>query len=512
MQFPPPAAGAQAGDVALVAGVFKLGDTEHRADYGTLTVAENRETPGGRRIELPVVRIRSTDPQPGEPIFLLQGGPGISNIWSSPPAWMLDHHDVVMVGYRGVDGSVSLDCPEVDAAMGAGRAPLSAENLARVGDAFRACHQRLTETGVDVDRYSMIDVIDDMEDARAALGYEVINLYGESYGTRVAYLYSLRYPDSLERSLMVGVNPPGHFIWEAEAVDRLVTRYAALWAQDPVAAARTPDLEQTIKSVLATLPRRWLVFEADPDKVRAMTFMMLYHRDTAVQVLDALVAAEERDDYSGLALLSFFFGQLSGMVNWGDNVAKAMSADYEPTRDYWTEMMPSDAVLGSPFSQMLHMLKDDAWPMEPIPEEYRRLRVSTTETLMVNGDLDISTPVRFARDELLPNLPNGSLVVVPNVGHVNDVLGLQPDAYEHLARGFFRAGAVDDSKFTVQPISFTPAEPFGAIARRLVRWAVLILAGALLLLAAVAWLSARFWRRRRGKRREREGGVAAAAS
>jgi hypothetical protein len=67
----------------------------------------------------------------------------------------------------------------------------------------------------------------------------------------------------------------------------------------------------------------------------------------------------------------------------------------------------------------------------------------------------------------------------------------QPDAYEHLARGFFRTGAVDDSKFTVQPISFTPAEPFGAIARRRVRWAVLILAGALLLLAAVAWLSAR---------------------
>ena len=135
-QFPPAAANAQPGDLALTNAIFTLDDKDFNADYATLTVPENRDAPEGRRIELPVVRIRSTAAEPAEPIFLLQGGPGVTNIWTRPPSWMLEHHDIVMVGYRGMDGSVSLACPEVGEALVSGRSPLSAEHLAQVGDAY----------------------------------------------------------------------------------------------------------------------------------------------------------------------------------------------------------------------------------------------------------------------------------------------------------------------------------------------------------------------------------------
>src|SRR4030065_747584 len=47
------------------------------------------------------------------PVFHLPGGPGGSNIAWAPPDWLLEDHDVVMVGYRGVEGTVVLSCPEV---------------------------------------------------------------------------------------------------------------------------------------------------------------------------------------------------------------------------------------------------------------------------------------------------------------------------------------------------------------------------------------------------------------
>ena len=56
-----------------------------------------------------------------------------------------------------------------------------------------------------------------MEAARAALGYDRINLLSYSYGTRVAMIYAWMYPGSIHRSAMIGVNPRGNFAWERSA-------------------------------------------------------------------------------------------------------------------------------------------------------------------------------------------------------------------------------------------------------------------------------------------------------
>ena len=61
--------------------------------------------------------IRAHSAHPGVPIFRLQGGPGITNMVFPDASRFTANHDVVLVGYRGVDGSVRLDCPEVSSAM-----------------------------------------------------------------------------------------------------------------------------------------------------------------------------------------------------------------------------------------------------------------------------------------------------------------------------------------------------------------------------------------------------------
>ncbi len=484
------------GDLVTRSDKIEIEGVVYDAEYSFLTVLEDRDRPDGLRIHLPVLRVRSRSTAPGDPVFLLEGGPGQTNVPFAPPAWILENHDAVMVGYRGIDGSVSLDCPEVGSALVIDR-PLAPEGLERIGKAFRSGYDRLIAQGVDVDRYTMLDVIEDLEVARRALGYERLQLYSESYGTRVAYLYGLRYPESVQRSLMVGVNPPGHFVWEPGAVDGLIRTYEDLWRAS--AGADAPALADLMRRVLATMPAKWLMFDIDPDKVRCMTFMMLYHRASAVQVIETYVAADG-GDHAGLALLSFFYDQMiGGAVNWGDNVSKAMSADYDPDRDYATDMNPPGGIIGSPFSQLFGFMHHDAWPMAPIPDEYRQLSKSAVPTLMVNGNLDASTPSIFAESELLPYLENGELVVLANMGHVNDVLSLQPDAFRHLASTFMADGTVDDTLFVPETIDFAPEETFGGMARRMLWLAVGVLVGALLVVAILVWVLVKLRRRRRAR-------------
>jgi hypothetical protein len=80
-------------------------------------VPENSADPGSRLIALPVTRIRARSDQRAEPIFYLEGGPGITNMDFTQASRYAQDRDVVLVGYRGVDGSVRLDCPEVTSAL-----------------------------------------------------------------------------------------------------------------------------------------------------------------------------------------------------------------------------------------------------------------------------------------------------------------------------------------------------------------------------------------------------------
>ncbi|TKJ45609.1 hypothetical protein CEE35_03390 [Candidatus Aerophobetes bacterium Ae_b3b] len=475
-------ADAKAGDLILKAGTYEIGGKSYRADYGTLVVPENRNKDDSRLIQLPVIRIHATGENPAEPVFLLVGGPGAPNVFSAerlarigfddfPKAWLLDHHDFVMVGYRGVDGSISLNLPEVAEAVQVEKNPLSSENLEKLGKAYLTAFQRLKREGVDIDGYTMVEVIDDMEAARKELGYEKINLYSPSYGSRVAYIYSLRYPDSIHRSLMVSVNPPGHFVWEPEMVDSQLRYYADLWEKDPVAVSKSPDLVKTMQNVLKTLPREWEGFRIDPGKVKITTFMQLMHRASAAQVFDAYVAAE-KGDYSGLAYLSVAYDKIiPNSSNWGERASKAVSADYDPKRDYEAETDPAGSIIGSPVSkQDWGSLEKGGWPIKPIPKEYRKLQYSDVETLLVNGSIDFATPAESAK-ELLPYLRNGKLVILAEMAHVSDLENIQPQAFQHLVERFYLEGIVDDSKFTYEPMNFTPSQTFQDIAKQFVEQA-----------------------------------------
>ena len=104
-------AGAHAGQLTLKSCTYHTEKGTDAADCGTLVVPENRADPHSRLIALPVIRIRAHSAHPGAPIFRLEGGPGKTNMKFAEASRFNANHDVVLVGYRGVDGSVRLQLP-----------------------------------------------------------------------------------------------------------------------------------------------------------------------------------------------------------------------------------------------------------------------------------------------------------------------------------------------------------------------------------------------------------------
>ena len=427
------------------------------------TVPENHTDPGGRQITLPITRLPAHTDQPGPPVFLLYGGPGLSNTWAEPPLWLQANHDLVMVGYRGVDGVPALDGAEIVDALRGQRDPLSSPNLETLRRIWANLHERLAIQGGLHPQYATLrDVVADLDAARAALGYERICLYSQGYGTRVAYLYGQHHPDRVECSVMVAPLPSGGLAWDAAHIETVLRRYADLWAQDAAARARTPDLLGTLQAVLSRLPFDWGEHYLDRDKVRVMAFLNLFHTGSAAMVFDAFVAAEQ-GDFSGMAMLWALYDQMiPEAFNWGDFACKAFSADLDPARDY--AQSPPGAILGAPLTELLFGSAQGGWPGDRLPESDRSLQPSDVPTLLISGDLDFATPEAGVA-ALLSHLRQAQRVQLPTAGHVQDLVHNQPTAFAHLVQTFLATGQGDASQFVSPPVNFTPPITFQQLAR-----------------------------------------------
>lgn len=482
---------AQVGDLQLEECTYEIGKEAYLADCGQLIVPENRDNPGSRLIFIPVTRIRSTGANPADPIFFLPGGPGESNSGTSRLKWFIDSHDFVIVGYRGVDGSVRLDCPEVSAHIK--NLPgdmLGAASLEQMTAAYAGCAERFQNEGVDLAGFTPVEVIDDFETARLVLGYEKINLFSISYGTRLAMIYAWRYPESIYRSAMVGVNPPGHmFYYDPAVIDQQLAYYADLCAQDPKCSALTDDLAETMRTVSQNMPERWLGLPIDLGMIRAASLESLSDTQSASKVFDVWLAAA-RGDYSGMTMLSLAGPMMfANATVWGDNMSKAASADFEATYQLRAEMDLGSSILGASRSEMA--AAGAGWPATSIPEEYQQMQPSDVETLMVSGNIDFWTPAHLAEEKVLPYLSKGQHVVVSESGH-GEMLSRQPEASERLLTSFFDTGQADDSLFTYQPWEYDPGLGFPAIAKILMAAIILIP----LLLGGLVWLVVRRKRNR----------------
>lgn len=401
------------------------------AECGTFEVPENPAQPRGRRIELYIARVPAISRRKApDPLFLLAGGPGGSAVdmyASAAPAFDRIHRDrdIVLVDQRGTGKSNPLNCElDEDVLMSATDEVVEAET--------RRCLESL-RSRADVRYYTTSVAVQDLDRVRAALGYEVINLYGASYGTRVAAHYVRRFPKHARAVILDGVVPPQLALGPSLALDaeKALGAVLARCNADSACHARFGDPAVTYhalrsalqkKPVAVDLPdpttgeRRHMEFSSD--HLATVLRLSIYTSDLAALLPLALDLAGKAGDYVPLAgqflMMSHAFEDMLafGMHN---SVVCAEDVPFFPQTSESDRAGLEQTFLGTaPLDSLRNLCK--IWPRGPMDADLHAPLETSVPVLLLSGSNDPVTPPVYA-EQLRPGLKDNLHVVLEGLGH-----------------------------------------------------------------------------------------------
>ena len=405
--------------------------TVFAAECARLWVPENPQQPNGRAIALSVVRVPaiSRRKQP-DPLFVLAGGPGqaAGSFYASVAGAferILRERDIVLVDQRGTGASNRLDCPEEEADLE------RSATTAAIAASTRACLAKLAQRA-DVAWYTTSLAVQDLERVRAALGAARIDLYGASYGTRVAQQYLRRYPQHTRAVILDGVVPVGRAFGATAALDAeaalqdILARCARQGPcreafGDPAGDYRTvrAALAQHVVPLRLADPATGVATQLDFGRDSLATVLRLasYAPEYAALLPLWLHAAASRGDYVPLAAQSLLFERsVTSELAAGMHHSVVCAEDVP----FFDERNIDRARLAATYlgTAQLDGLRTvcGLWPHGPVDADLHAPLVTQVPALLLSGSDDPVTPAAYGA-EALRSFPQGVALVLQGFGH-----------------------------------------------------------------------------------------------
>ncbi len=242
---------------------------------GFVIVTEDRSGDPADTIRVAVAVYHSPDAdETAVPTFYLTGGPGSPAVTWSDGFYevfiqpLLVQGDVIFMDHRGSGLSEpSMQCEEIQAVY---LADFKAEwddltRSANYGAAFLSCRTRLIREGINIKAYTTTEAAGDVRDVAAVFGYERVNLYGVSYGTRLGQAVMRDFSALVNSAVLDSVLPLEAKYYNdttSRANYALETLFAGCSA-DPACSAAYPDLEAHFYSLVAQFDEKPVTVSID---------------------------------------------------------------------------------------------------------------------------------------------------------------------------------------------------------------------------------------------------------
>jgi pimeloyl-ACP methyl ester carboxylesterase len=424
-----------AGDIELNPCELTLAGTglTAEAECGFMEVAENPAEPDGRRIMLHLARVpatsRSVEP---DPLFLFAGGPG----QAATESWLAvagalrkvnETRDVILIDQRGTGQSNALKCP---------KAELEASLVIDWDDLKEATIECLNGLDGDPRYYTTTIAMGDYNEVRKALGYEQINLFGVSYGTRAAQVYLRQFPDTVRTVVLDSVVPQTLALGSehAQVLDDAVSRILQACDADSDCHEVFPGTPGLLLELMASLkdePREVTFPHPYTGKPETITFdrdvlgssIRFLAYSSATQAMLPLLIHEAATSGNLQRLASqvmMVAGSLQEMISSGMEMSVMCAEDYPqfPPIDL-DSPEPEDSLMGNMMLKATQV-RCSVWPRGERPDDFHTALVSDKPVLLLSGEFDPVTPPRYA-DEVASHMPNSLSLVAPGQGH--SVLG-----------------------------------------------------------------------------------------
>ncbi|MEM1144318.1 MAG: alpha/beta hydrolase [Pseudomonadota bacterium] len=419
---------------------------------------------------IPIHFMRFSAEQPVKdrpPVFLVAGGPGSLYDFETDRHFEVANRlrrtrDLVYVGQRGNPREPVLVSPLY---MEGRQRPLDkpsepATERVVLREQLMTAQEHLTSLGIDLRGYDILNIVDDLYEVRAALGYNKIALRGCSFGSQWSMSYMKRWPETVERALLSGVEPLDYAYDDPRGLWNGFARLATLAEADTDLASDIPEggIMQALKTVIERL-------EESPVSVELNT--------PDGSVIDVVVGAHDVRQ-----ALRYSYGQSrwERHENWPKFILEMYNGDFRYLAALAAEERSEagrstligvliDNSLGISSGREAELLeRNEARWLGDINAYYRDTRDLTATqrvddafradfridvpVLLVNGDIDWSTPLENAEHELT-QLDRGHLLRVNGAGHCPIAVELRdhvPELMEQVYR-FFEADFSENTDF-----------------------------------------------------------------
>jgi pimeloyl-ACP methyl ester carboxylesterase len=419
---------------------------------GDFEVPEDRSRDDGPRISLRVILVPARTGQAApDPLFLLAGGPGQSITRVGPMlvrrlSDVRKKRDIVLVDQRGTGESNPIQCDDdVD------RDDLAQLLKSEVVTSADVEECLATFEG-DPRHYTTPAAVDDLFDVSAALGYDQINLWGGSYGTRVALVALRRHEDRVRSVVLDGVAPPSMPLplFAARDAQSALDRLFDSCAADEACASAYPDLRGDFDALLVQLegPRRVRV----PHARTGVMFEVEMTRDIFAGGLRGLLYSADASSLIPLVIrrgLDDDFGAfLTALISTAEQAQDSMSNGLmlsvmcaEDLPRYGEGEQRRESMGSFLGDAMVREFRSACavWPHDAAEPGFGDHVVSAVPALLLSGQLDPITPPLWA-EATAAHLPHSLHVVAPGVGHGVASLGCVP----RLIADFIEAADVAD--------------------------------------------------------------------
>jgi len=411
----------------------RVAKVDNEVKCATFEVFENRTTGQGRKIALNIVVLpaiaRNKEP---DPVFFFAGGPGQSAAGLAREALAIvgglnNKRDLVLIDQRGTGKSNGLNCKVPDATSPEMSDPAKREASSR--KAIETCRDELGKKA-DLGQYTTTVAMADIDEIRSALGYQTINLWGGSYGTRAAMEYLRRYENRVRSVVLDGVAPPSLALPESFSRDATVVldKMIAACAKESQCAKRNADLKVMLDDLLNQLSRApRSVNVADPltglkrdititrELLLTSVFPALYTPEM-VAMLPAALSSAKQGDYVSLLTMGGVFSDFAEK-----NLARGMQLSVVCTEDVPRvkrgqsqsplQPQPFGLLFVDEFSKACEL-----WPKGVMPADFALPVKSAKPVLILSGGLDPVTPPPYG-EVVKQNFSNSLHVIAPNIGH-----------------------------------------------------------------------------------------------
>jgi pimeloyl-ACP methyl ester carboxylesterase len=444
------------------------------AECGRVSVPENPDEPTGRKIELFVARVPAISLNKAkDPLFLIAGGPGTSavDLYTSsagPFDRVRRSRDIILLDQRGTGRSHRLDCRYDNQDL------LQNFSDFDIGAANDKCRDDLSKDS-DLRQYTTSIAVRDLDYVRQLLGYSRINLYGGSYGTRVAQHYARRYPQATRTVILDGVIDPPTVLGPAIAIDaeRALDRILRRCAADAACkkAFRDPDADyRDLRARVTANPPRVMVndpngkpleFSFTVRHLSAVLRLASYNDDQAALLPLSLHLAEHQGNFTPLAnQFRVFAHSLEQAFAYGMHNAVACSED-TPLIDAakLDRVALEHTHMGaSQVEELLEACKD--WPKGVVDADLHAPFKSGAAALLLSGADDPVTPPEYAA-RAQSAFADSKHVIIAARGHGQ----LGAPCVDRVIARFIEAGTARDLdstctlKLAPMPFFITPSGP-----------------------------------------------------